>query len=172
MKYLLLNAFLILSLLSICTYGQSKVEDQNNDKTQESSKAKADIALLEVIEKGNGDEFHSLLLANADVNAMYKSGMTALMIAVLSNRLEFLKELIVRGADVNASDEEGNTALIYAAMSAEVEMVEELLIAGADVKPKNKVGFTALKHVLDSPYSAWDDYQKVAELLRANGAEK
>lgn len=171
MKYLL-GVLLLFAFLPNTNFAQVKVESKGKIKAQKKLKAKTNIALLEAIEKGNTEAFYSLLRANADVNAMYKSGATALMIAVLSDRLEFLQELIVRGADVNAKDEDGNTALIYAAMSAEVAMIEELLIAGADVQTKNKNGLTALKLVSESPYSAWDDYQKAAELLKAYGAEK
>ena len=54
----------------------------------------------------------ALLDKGADVNAKQNDGLTALMTASPSGRVDFVQALIAKGADVNAKDNNDLTALM------------------------------------------------------------
>lgn len=96
-----------------------------------------------------------LLELGAEVNAVDRSGYTALMYAsgaaarvmhVRRSRPSHGKvlTLIEYGADVNAQHRYGNTALMYAAETGQIESVKTLIKHGADVNASASTGSTAL----------------------------
>ncbi len=126
-----------------------------------------------LIEKGHKDvamvptEFAKLLIEKGvDVNAKYKSGGTALMIAAGNGQTETVRLLIEKGADVKVTDENGNTALMYSVtgfvslakrlskkeelkdfVSIPIEIIKLLINAGA-VDVINEDGLTAYSFAL------------------------
>ena len=110
-----------------------------------------------------------------DVNALNKSGESALMLASLNGQLELSMKLVKKGADVNkpgwtplhyaaskghvdviklllenyayidAESPNGSTPLMMASMYGSSQAVKLLLDEGADPLLKNQVGLTALQ---------------------------
>lgn len=126
---------------------------------------------LDAIEKGEVAVFYSLLKRGVNVNARRDNRTTALMVAALNQRPEFLAALLAKGARVNARNKFGNTALMDAAASGQVEMVKWLLAAGANVKARNESGFTAAMFAMKSANANQENYQKVIELLKSHGSK-
>jgi len=89
----------------------------------------------------------------ADVNAVSKSGSTALMFAARGD-LESSRILLDAGADPNLQIPDwGGTALIIASTMGQADIVEALLNKGADPNYRDKNSFTALHAaVRDSDY--------------------
>jgi ankyrin repeat protein len=82
-----------------------------------------------------------------NVNANYKNGYTALLIASEKGHIIIVNMLLKRGADVEAKDKFGDTALIIASIKGKTEHIEivgMLLDKKADVNVKNKRDKTAL----------------------------
>jgi ankyrin repeat protein len=71
-----------------------------------------------------------LLENGADVNLLTEDG-TALMAAVMGERVEMVRFLLEQGADVNAKTEDGNSALTKAAKTGNAELFLLLKQAGA-----------------------------------------
>ena len=61
-----------------------------------------------------------------------QKGNTALHIAVLANKMDFVKFLIENGAQVNVQSQLGFTPLYMAAQEHFVDMVDYLIAQGAD----------------------------------------
>jgi ankyrin repeat protein len=90
------------------------------------------------------EEVKRLLAAGADVNAMTKDGMTALMLASKNGHSEVVKLLLAAKANVNAKSPNGGNALGWACAGPvapgpwhqppiDTEVVKLLLAAKADV---------------------------------------
>lgn len=86
------------------------------------------------------------LSGKVGINAIDKSGGTALMNAAINSRGEIIKYLLqVPGIDVNIRDKKENfTALIFASFMASAEIVKLLLQAPVDINAQKKDGWTAL----------------------------
>jgi ankyrin repeat protein len=69
--------------------------------------------------------------ASATLNATTPFGSTALMFALLFNKIENALALIVAGANVNAQAIDGGTALHLASKKGSVAVVKALIAAGA-----------------------------------------
>jgi len=90
-------------------------------------------------------QVNSAIKAGANVNARYsETGVTVLMFAVASCKLEVVDALIKAGARVNESSYKGHTPLMSAALRKDVSFIELLVKAGAEVNAKTKDGTTAL----------------------------
>ena len=100
----------------------------------------------------------TLVQAGADVNARMKvhiaggpvpeqqfdAGGTALMKAIMNERLQVSEYLISAEVDVDQADGTGRTALMMAAKANQSAIVELLLAAGADIEKTDFIGQTAL----------------------------
>lgn len=64
---------------------------------------------------------------NADVNAITKNYITALSIAITTNKFENASLLISAGADVDQVDMEGMTSMLYAIKMGNVDLVSALV---------------------------------------------
>ena len=73
-----------------------------------------------------------------------KAGRTALMVAVLQQKLVPLKMLIEAGADLEIKDNQGKTALAHAAATGNLQSLQILLDAGANLHPLDANGRTPL----------------------------
>lgn len=107
-----------------------------------------------------------------DVNALYPSGKTDLIYAVLERDITKLRDLLARGANVDVRDERGKTALAYTRNSLEnaqaLEIARALIAAGADVNLKDTIGMTVLMH---AAYQFDDKDGKWLKMLLAAGAD-
>ncbi len=105
--------------------------------------SKGDTALLLALREQSWKAADTLMEYPAlDVNAANQAGETALMLAALRGRLDWLKKLLARGARVN---QPGWTALHYAASSSDdSSCVEWLLKQGAEPNARSPNGTTAL----------------------------
>ena len=99
-----------------------------------------------------------LLDKGADMNIQNNDGMTAMMLAILTDitrgsgifgiyqrKIEKIKLFIDKGADENVIDKGGWTALMLAAYKNYPEIVKAMIESGADQKIRNKDGDTALE---------------------------
>ena len=73
-----------------------------------------------------------------------ENGMTALMGASATGRVECTQLLLDRGAEVDRKDDNGCTALMLATVHGHVECMRLLLDGGADIENKGTEDFTAL----------------------------
>jgi len=86
-----------------------------------------------------------LLNQGANINAAYRGGETAVILAGwIRDDLNLVKLLVERGADINKANDNGDTPLIDAAYKENIEILEYLLVKGADINIKNNRGYTAL----------------------------
>ena len=120
----------------------------------------------------------SLIKAGADVNAVDKNGMTALMKVHYDMNLDRIKILLDSGADVNIRAKNGTTAILQMAIRSSIMLnlhgelsernpIQALINAGADVNIKNEDGDNVLTIILKKP--AINYYVSLfanAELLR------
>lgn len=130
----------VLGLMFIGFYGSislmAMIPDQLNVSADRSMQA-----FFNAVHAGNIAEIQRQLHAGADVNAVNHYGLTALMLAVVTNHLEIVKLLLAAGANVNAVDHDGMTALMFA---NNPEQRQLLLAAGADVNAVNHHARSAL----------------------------
>lgn len=117
-------------------------------------------------------------LANykADVNALSKTGFTALMFAARGDS-ESARILLAAGADPNVGTKDwGQTALIIASTMAQTDVVQALMEKGANANVRDKNGFAAVHAaVRDSQYGE-DAAQRAAavatlKVLLKHGAD-
>ena len=119
----------------------------------EAKDSNEDNALTIAIKAGQIDSVKTLIQAGANVNTRNKKGVTALMMASVSEKAvknpEILKALINAGANINARDDElGATALIIAsAIGTNPEIISELLNAGANPNLTSNEGGRAIDYI-------------------------
>lgn len=118
-----------------------------SDDKKESSYDKEELIeqWCDAARNGNLIEMRALI-GKVDINAIDKSGGTALMNAAINSRGDIIKYLLqVPGIDVNIRDKKENfTALIFASFLASAEIVKLLLQAAVDINAQKKDGWTAL----------------------------
>ena len=104
-----------------------------------------DSALLIAIFAGNIPIARLLLEAGASTELVgVKGKTTALMYAVVMNKLEGVQLLVGWSAKLNAVNKVGKTALIAAAVKGHAAMVQFLVDSGADLNVQDGQGCTAL----------------------------
>lgn len=81
-------------------------------------------------------------------------GVTALMAAARSGRLEVVRRLRDAGGRVDAETRQGNTALMYAGSGCHPEVIAFLLSTGADANHANRAGETALLWAIPASWPA------------------
>lgn len=87
----------------------------------------------------------ALFLADKVKDINYNSGMgSALMAAVMADKLEIVEKLISLKADLNQKDSDGKTALIYAVFFNKNDIAKALIKAKADKTIKDNASKTAL----------------------------
>lgn len=105
-----------------------------------------------------------LLKLGADVNAVNKTGRSALHNCVLLGNVELAQMLINNGANANQKDIVGRTPLFYACHYKHNEVVEFLVNNGADVNSEDEVKMTPLMWAARS--------ERLVFLLLRHGADK
>lgn len=97
---------------------------------------------------GAGQAVPLTLLPNGKIVSIAQteshSGETALLNAILKNRVRMLGSLLKVGVDINAKNIEGITPLMAGAERGFGEIVQFLLQHGADMEQKNYEGKTAM----------------------------
>lgn len=104
--------------------------------------------LAEAAKAGDPRLIPALLAGGAGINDANLDGMTALMMACGSGKIEFARALLAAGADPNLRDKAGRTGLHYAAAVNAVGLVELLVARGADLEVRNTGQRTALEVAL------------------------
>lgn len=125
---------LLLSAIFVFPAWAAKSRPMSDERFLKLSRLGPNRSIIEAINKG------------ANVNARDKYGVTPLMYAAATNRLEPIKALVNAGADVNAADAQNWTVLMYAAadFGDTRQLIEFLIKAGADVNAKDFRGYTVL----------------------------
>lgn len=85
-----------------------------------------------------------LLEEGVPVNAATNYGLTALMLACASGRMNMVDLLLSRGADARATSDVGLTPLVMAADRGHADIVQRLLAAAANVDARHGAGKTPL----------------------------
>jgi len=115
-----------------------------------------------------------LLDMGADINEINAGGNTALLDAVLYNRLSCAKILIDKGADPTLSTDYGANVLHYAAWSSSSEMIRFFLDEVAETRKlvhiKNNAGATPLHGRGGSPLQSSVVQLEIAKMLLQAGA--
>ena len=111
-----------------------------------------------------------LIESGANVNAVNKSGYSALIMAAGEGHEDVLKLLIKAGADVNAQSQHGNCALLLAARKGHANVVRRLIAAGADVNRFDRKGNSALTAVVLSDRAKKQAREEIVRQLIAAGA--
>jgi hypothetical protein len=91
--------------------------------------------------------------AKADAGASLE-GVTALMAAARSGRLDVVRRLREAGGRIDAETRQGNAALMYAASGCHTDVIAFLLSSGADVNHANRAGETALLWAIPASWPA------------------
>lgn len=121
--------------------------------------------LTALMAAANAEVAEALIARGADVNVKGPTGLTALTHAVDWNRIDVALVLLARGADPNAKGSSGSRVLRDAAVRGQTSVVRALLEKGADPNAKDEVGMTALLHAAERGDSA------VLEALLDKGAD-
>ena len=138
--------------------------------------------LLQIIRRGTGDAFETLLKSNASLEEKDQKGKTPLILAASLDKVEFIEKLLKYGADVQAVDKNRATALHNAIESSSWSAMS-LLLNSKDYKPVASVEGD-LKSIINKPdkngrtplhcctYAACaeDDMERVARELITCGA--
>ncbi len=127
--------------------------------------AKDAVPLVDALKANDFATARSLLGGNADVEATYADGMTALHWAVYHDDLTTTKLVVDAGANTNSLNRYGVPALSLACKNGNAEIVELLLQAGADPNATIEGGETVLMT------AARTGVVKSVESLVARGAD-
>jgi ankyrin repeat protein len=121
--------------------------------------------LLDSIYEKDTVAIKEILSANADPNAMDDAGVTALMYAVMSEKIPVIDLLIQSGADINAKDYGGTNVLMYAILTDNENIIPFFINHIDDINHQNGSGQTALM------FAAQTGNLNVMQGLIYNGAE-
>jgi ankyrin repeat protein len=103
------------------------------------------------------------------IDAADGDGRTALIIAVIENKLDFIKWLVDNGANLNHQDRAGYSALHFAGQEKLVEVSRFLLVSGANPNVQDIHGNTPLWTAIINAKLPTDE-QGVVRLLLKHGA--
>lgn len=117
--------------------------------------------LMIAADAGRVDMLDALLLKGAKVDAVDRSGRTALFHAL--GNPQMVEKLLLKGADVNVIDKTGMTAIHWAIRKQSEEDIRQLLQYGARVNVRNHEADTPLLMAVRSGFG-------VVDLLLMNGA--
>jgi ankyrin repeat protein len=158
---------------------------------QQDTKQALNEQLYEAARKGDAAEVKALLDKDADVNAKFRYGATALFKAAERGNTEVVKLLIERGADVNVKDtfygatalswalQKGHTGVIIAILAKSAEEAGDVLLTGVStdnmdlVKAALDTGKVPAETLTAALVTAGSDEKKapIVETLRKAGAQ-
>ena len=163
-------------------------KDENGDTALTASAARGDLQMVNALLSGGADlnakgrnnwtaillalqdkqdAVSEILLARSDVDlkAETPEGMTALMIAVWTQKTQFVRTLLDRNANINHQDKDGDTALHGAALNGDARLLQLLLDHGASPNARNKLGGTPLM------WAASYGYDEAVQIMLNKGAD-
>jgi FOG: Ankyrin repeat len=108
---------------------------------------------------GDVEQLDRLLNQGAEVNAVDRSGVTALMRAAYHGQLPMVRALIAHGADPNSADRGGLTALTMAKHAGHKEIAEALLSSGAQAKTNSARKPRMVGHVTHEEVGAVENHE-------------
>jgi ankyrin repeat protein len=118
---------------------------------------KSQTALMWAAGAGNSKAAAMLVEFGAKVNAKSKAGYTALLLAVLNNRIDTVKTLLKLGANIEDKAPDGTTALNMAAVNAYYDLASVMLDLGANPNAPDPRGSTLHTVVfLRKPGTSWE----------------
>lgn len=100
------------------------------------------------------------------IDAQDARGETALINAIIINKLETAQALMLSNANVSIKDKEGKTALYYAACYGHKKIARELINAGAEINEQSNSKTTPLIIAIDDRQC----YMEIVEMLIDQGA--
>ncbi|MFD1861417.1 tetratricopeptide repeat protein [Planococcus chinensis] len=118
----------------------------------------ADDFLVLASALGDLEKVRELLGRSANVHYQNEFGQTALMAAVLSNRLEAAEMLLLAGSDPDAKDRNGLSPFIAAGAHGYAHLLKGMAEYGADVTSVNRFGGTALLPSSEKGYAKTVQY--------------
>jgi len=89
------------------------------------------------------------------------NGKSALMIAIINNKLEKVQELLKYDPDFDIQNEDGKTALMYAIEKNNIEIIKELLNHNPDLNIQETYGKTPLMKAIEN-----NNIEIIKELLK------
>jgi ankyrin repeat protein len=122
-----------------------------------------DLELHEAIANDNLAKLQAALDRGADINAVpteAPGGQPPLLMAILNDKLEFVKELVERGADTSLGEKDGYTPLHAAAFQGRADIMKYLLEKGLDPNDYHDDGFTPMHRAL------WGKEQRHTDTVR------
>ena len=135
-------------ILSACTSGEGKSNEENKEEAKAVVKAPAmDIHTATLLGDLNVIKQHIAAGSNLDEKEP-TVGSSPLISAAVFGKTEVARMLIEAGADVNLQNNDGSTALHTAAFLCRLEIVELLLDNGIDKELVNNFGSTARQSLL------------------------
>ena len=115
------------NLMTVCRWGDAAMVSfllNHGAKVDEPRSPKGRTPLMVACAYYSGVSICKLLIdKKADVNATDQTGVTPLMLAAQSAKLDVVQLLLDRGADANKKDTKGQTALNYAQQATELEYI-------------------------------------------------
>ncbi|MDJ0894727.1 MAG: ankyrin repeat domain-containing protein [Alphaproteobacteria bacterium] len=96
--------------------------------------------LLTALKRRDVDAVQAALSAGADPHATDRTGVPAIVLAVVQGCEAAIEPLLEAGSAVDAADPHGNTALMQACARARLDAARLLLAGGADPRHANKWG--------------------------------
>jgi len=102
--------------------------------------------LMIAASKGNVREIERLISKGADIDAETYEGATALIFAVVNNRLAAVKSLLAHSPDVNKMTANNETPLLISVKNQSPEIAEALIRGGAEIDLADKFGVTPLHY--------------------------
>jgi ankyrin repeat protein len=103
-----------------------------------------DSRLLAAAAAGSTVAAEAALADGADLEARDERERTALLLAVIDDRVDVARMLVGRGADVNAYDDQQDTPFLVTGVTGSVDMLEALLPGDPDTRLRNRYGGVAV----------------------------
>ncbi|NTV13732.1 MAG: hypothetical protein HGA96_07370 [Desulfobulbaceae bacterium] len=102
--------------------------------------------------RGNNAEIlKKLIRSGAKVDIKSHAGQTPLMVAVINNKINMVKELVANGADINIIEtEHGTTPFMQASLQKNYDIAEYLLKIGANKDTPDNKGITSRQHAINT----------------------
>ncbi|MGE5404679.1 MAG: ankyrin repeat domain-containing protein [Candidatus Saccharibacteria bacterium] len=122
--------------------------------------------LMQASSRGDRDTVLKILNSGISPDIKDKQGQTALMYAIVKNRVEIVDILLARKADPNARVNDGSTPLMYAAQQGYDHLITKLLSRGARINDCNNGGSNALSTAIFGGH-----YSTVDLLLRSGASD-
>jgi ankyrin repeat protein len=122
--------------------------------------------LLQAANEGNLREVRMALKYGASINCQDSKGRTPLMLAVINNRLDVMKDLVIHGAHIEAKTYDGDrSAFLWAVFLGNERIVQFLHANDADINEVNNRGDTPLI------IASYMGYGNILQYLIAEGAD-